>query len=273
MIARRVQVRLLGTGGAANECRRQACLLVDRTAGAGGPILLDTGNGLDLVRQLVAIGREPRDVRDIFVSHQHIDHVGGLEPLLLWSVIRTMRDQGGPPSEETRVYAEPRIVGAIERLQEATASAVAKLFAGRLRMVPIRDGVPTELPGGARLTPVLVDHEPVGGGALGCLLELDGIRLGYSGDTRPSKHLVEAVRGVDVLFHEAGGLDESADAVHRIGHSTAGDAGRVARAAGAKRLVLTHLPEDQLAETMLTEARAAFGGHVQLASDLATIEL
>lgn len=269
----RVRVRLLGTGGAANECRRQACLLVEPVDRAGGPILLDTGNGLDVVRRLVQIGRDPRDVRDVFVSHQHVDHVGGLEPLLLWSVLKTLHQRGGPPDQETRVYADPRILRAIEQIQQASASAMPGLFGDRLRQVPLHDGLPVELPDGGRLVPILVDHEPPGGGAMGCLLELGGIRLAYSGDTRPSATLVAASRGADVLFHEAGGLDERADAVHRIGHSTAGDAGRIARAAGARRLVLTHLPDDRLAEAMLAEARAAFGGRVELAADLATVEL
>jgi hypothetical protein len=39
------------------------------------------------------------------------------------------------------------------------------------------------------------------------------------------------------------------------------------------RLVLTHLPSDHLAEPMLAEARAAFGGPVELGSDLGLIEI
>ena len=274
MTAGRWRVRLLGTGGAANERRHQACLLVERVDGAGGPILLDTGNGMDVVRQMVRIGRDPREVHDIFVSHQHADHVGGLDPLLLWIALRARRGGGGAPAEETRVYAEPRILAAIDLLHEATAAGpVVEMFAGRLRWVPLQDGVAVDLPGGARLVPFLVDHEPAGGGALGCVLELDGARLAYSGDTRPCERLVRAGQGVDVLFHEAGGSDARSEAVHRAGHSTAGDAGRAARAAGARRLVLIHVPDDGQAATMLAEARAAFGGPVELAGDLDTVEL
>ncbi len=268
-----VRVRLLGTGGAANECRRQACLLVERADRADGPILLDTGNGLDVVRQLLAAGCEPREVRHIFVSHRHADHVGGLDPLLLWSVLRTVRESGAPPSQPTRVYAEARVVEAIERLFEATATTTPRLFAGQLVWIALSDGVAVELSGGSRLTPFLVDHEPPEGGALGCVLELAGGRLAYSGDTRPSERLVEAARDVEALFHESGGLDGQAELVHRQGHSTAGDAGRAAKGAGARRLILTHLPDDRLAQAMLAEAQAAFGGPVELASDLAVIEL
>jgi len=249
-------------------------VLVEWGEGArGGRILLDTGVGLDIVRLLIAAKSEPTEVRDIFVSHQHMDHVGGLEPLLLWSIIRTLGKQGCPPSDETRVYADRRVLEDIEELFGAIATAVPRLFSDKLRWVDAVDGEPVELRGGARLTAFLVDHEPHGGGAMGCMVERHGARLVYSGDTRPTKRLLEAARGVDVLIHEAGGLDAQAVEVHRQGHSTAGDAARVAAAAAVGRLILTHVPAEPLAEPMLAEARAAFGGSVELASDLKRIEV
>ena len=105
------------------------------------------------------------------------------------------------------------------------------------------------------------------------MVERDGARLVYSGDTRPTKPLLEAARGVDVLIHETGGLDSQAVEVHRQGHSTAGDAARAAAGAAVGRLILTHVPAESLAEPMLAEARAAFGGQVELASDLTLIEV
>ena len=270
----RMRVCLLGTGGAANEARHQAGVLVEWGEGArGGRILLDTGVGLDIVRLLIAAKCEPAEVRDIFVSHQHMDHVGGLEPLLLWSIIRPVRNQRYPPSDETRVYADRRVLADIEKLFGAIATAVPRLFSDKLRWVEAADGESVELRGGARLTTFLVDHEPHGAGAMGCMVERDGARVVYSGDTRPTKGLVEAARGVDVLIHESGGLDAQAAEVHRLGHSTAGDVARVATAAGVGRLILTHVPAERLAEPMLAEARAAFGGPVELASDLKLIEI
>jgi ribonuclease BN (tRNA processing enzyme) len=273
-VGSRMRVCLLGTGGAANEARHQAGVLVEWGEGAtGGRILLDTGVGLDMVRLLIAAKCKPDEVRDIFVSHQHMDHVGGLEPLLLWSIIKTLGKQARPPSDETRVYADRRVLADIEEMFRAIATAVPRLFSDKLRWVEAGDGESAELRGGARLTTFLVDHEPHGAGAMGCMVERDGARLVYSGDTRPAKGLIEASRGVDVLIHEVGGLDAQAAEVHRLGHSTAGDAARVATAAGVGRLILTHVPAERLAEPMLAEARAAFGGPVELASDLKIIEI
>jgi ribonuclease BN (tRNA processing enzyme) len=266
-----MRVRLLGTGGAANEARHQAALLVEWGEGAeGGRILLDTGSGLDIVRLLIAAGCEPAEVRDIFVSHQHTDHVGGLEPLLLWSVIRALRKHGSPPGDETRLYADGRVLADIEQLFAATITAAPRLFGDKLQRVEAAEGA---LRGGARLTTFLVDHEPAGGGARGCVIEHNGTRLVYSGDTRPTDRLIEVARGADILIHESGGLDAHAAETHHLGHSTGGDAGRVAEAARVGRLVLTHLPANVLAERMLAEARAAFDGPVELATDLGLIEI
>jgi ribonuclease BN (tRNA processing enzyme) len=269
----RPRVLLLGTGGAANECRHQACLLVERADPGASPILLDTGNGLDVVRALLAAGVDPLRVQDVFVSHRHADHAGGLDPLLLWRRVQTIR-AGRPISDAgMRVYAEPRVVEAIGRFFDATASTTIEAFGSALQWCPLVDGQPVALLNGGQIIPFLVDHAPADGGSMGCVVEVDGVRIGYSGDTRPCQRLVEAVRGADVLFHEAGGLDSQAESVHRMAHSTAGDAGRAARAAGVGRLYLTHLPDDTLVDTLLAEARAAFGGPVSLAVDQGVVEI
>ena len=269
-----LSLRLLGTGGAANAERHQACLLLAwGDDPQGGRVLLDTGSGMDVVRQIRASGFAPHHVRDIFVSHQHVDHVGGLEPLLLWAAIESLRERGHPPTAKTRVFAEPRIIADIRVLFDAVATVVPRLLGDSLQLIPMVDGAVAPLRGGARLTTFLVDHQPVDGGAMGCVVELDGMRLAYSGDTRPAPRLIEAAQGVDVLIHEVGGLDEHHAEIHRQGHSTAGDVGRAARAAAVGRLILTHLPTEALAEPMRAEAAAAFGGPVELGTDLAELEL
>lgn len=269
----RPRVRLLGTGGAVNHRRRQAAILVERADRALAPILLDTGNGLGVVRQLIAAGVDPLAVRDVFVSHRHPDHAGGLDPLLLWRRLRATAAGRPATAGGLVVYAEPRVVEFYARFFDVTASGTPRALGDALAWRPLLDGKPTPLSQGGRLVPFLVDHAPPDGGALGCVVEVDGARIAYSGDTRPCERLIEVARGADLLLHEAGGFDRQADDVHAHAHSTAGDAGRVARAAGVKALCITHLPDDDLADELLAEAEGAFGGPVILASDLGCIDL
>ena len=51
----------------------------------------------------------------------------------------------------------------------------------------------------------------------------------YSGDTMPSKKLVEAGKGATLLIHEATMSDEQADLAEKKAHSTFGQAINIAK--------------------------------------------
>lgn len=90
----------------------------------------------------------------------------------------------------------------------------------------------------------------------------------YSGDTRPCPSVLAAAQGADLLVHEATFGDEEQARAVETGHSTAREAARVAREAGVRQLILTHISARYTREApeLLAEASAEFPA-VKIARD------
>jgi ribonuclease Z len=97
-----------------------------------------------------------------------------------------------------------------------------------------------------------------------------GRKIGYSGDTRPSKKLVRFFSGCDLLIFDStfrGGDREKA--VERK-HSTSVEAAELAKEAGARKLVLTHFSARYTSVgSLVKEARKIFPDTVAAADGLA----
>jgi ribonuclease BN (tRNA processing enzyme) len=85
----------------------------------------------------------------------------------------------------------------------------------------------------------------------------------FGADCRPNDELVRFADGSDLLLIEAT-LRVPETFGHR-GHLTAREAGEHGRAAGARRLVVTHFSDELDPERIRAEAGAGFGGEVALA--------
>jgi ribonuclease BN (tRNA processing enzyme) len=92
-----------------------------------------------------------------------------------------------------------------------------------------------------------------------------GGRLVFGGDCGPADSLVEFARDSDLLIAE--GTLPRPERTGVRGHLTPREAGEHARAAGAQRLVLTHISDELDALWAREEAAEAFGGPVRVARE------
>jgi ribonuclease Z len=100
-----------------------------------------------------------------------------------------------------------------------------------------------------------------------------GLAVAYCTDTRPCAAAIELARGADLLIHE-GTFDATlAEEAAAKGHSTVADAAQIAREAGARRLVITHIsPRYADVSPLKAQARAIFP-ETQIAWDGMVVEL
>jgi len=86
--------------------------------------------------------------------------------------------------------------------------------------------------------------------------EADGKKLVYSGDTKDNVHLITFAADADLLVMEAALLSKDKSPV--APHVDAKDTGRIAQAAGVKRLLVTHLFPEYSEEDVLYEVRERY---------------
>jgi ribonuclease Z len=250
---------LLGTGTADNEERCQSAYAVVDPEGAF--LLFDTGSGLETLKQIMRAGLEPTMLGGIFLTHRHWDHVAGLLPLLLW-----LRLRHPEIADRIAVHGSAETVRSIGEMHRLSGHR------GRFSFLEVSPGQGGIRWSGCVVEAIEVEHIT---GSLGYRVRLPGSVLVFSGDTAPAETVAAAAREADILIHEAS-FDRSQEAkAADLHHTTAEQAGSLARRAGVKRLILTHLVPDSLIPNakLRTEAEEAFGGPVDLAEDLQSLEL
>jgi ribonuclease BN (tRNA processing enzyme) len=187
----------------------------------GYRLLLDLGYAT-VPRLLRRITADQADA--VFISHGHPDHCADLNPLLR---ARALRDDPAPPLP---MYALPGALDAVLALDRPgmldAAYDLRDITPGaRLDIGPFR--VET------RLLPHSVPNT-------GVRLEVGDRVLAYTGDTGPSPEVVALARDADLLLAEATYENDVPDDMRGY-LSSARDVGRQATAAGARRVLLTHL--------------------------------
>lgn len=236
-----------------------SCYLVeaDDDTGRTWRVLLDLGNGaLGPLQRYVDLA----SLDALLLSHLHPDHF--MDACGLYVARRY--HPGGPVGTQMPVYG-PR--GTFGRLLQAYGVDAAEGLGDTYTVHEWEDAKPVGI-GPLTVTPRLVEH-PVE--AYGLRVEHEGRVLAYSGDTDTCPGLVEVATAADVLLCEAA-FQEGRDTVRGI-HLTGLRAGEAATSAGARRLVLTHIPVWTDAGTVLAEARSAFDGPAETARPGATYDI
>ena len=191
-------------------------------------LLLDCGPGV------LARLREQRpwpEVEAIAITHLHLDHWGDLVPWV-WGTLF------GPGKPGVSLWLPP---GSGQSLRPVLAQLGSEDMLERVFTVAEYEPGRPFAAAGLQVTARKVLHYDID--AFGFRIEGSGV-IAYSGDTGPCDSLAELARDADVFVCEAtlgSGDEEGAER----GHLAADEAVEAAARAGARRLLLTHRPQER----------------------------
>jgi ribonuclease BN (tRNA processing enzyme) len=253
------------TGSFAGPDSPASCYLVsgEDAEGRTWRVLLDMGNGaLGVLQRHMDL----HDIDAVLVSHLHPDHcidLAGLHVAIKW---------------------DPRGWGAA-RIPLWAPSGLHEYLA-RTHGLPAEPGMHGEFDfrtwspeqsvrvGPFTVTPFAVQHPTPEAYAL--RIDFDGpagpSTLAYSGDTDSCAGLLRAARGADVFLCEAAYQEGRDDALRGI-HLTGRRAAEAARDAGARKLLLTHLPVWNSPTRAVEEAQEVYEGPIGVAEPAYTYRI
>ncbi len=270
-------------------------------------LLFDCGEGTQ--KQLMKAGISFMDISKIFITHWHADHFSGLIPLLQTMNLEKRKSELTIFAPEANRFVQGILnlgyfglrfpVKAVDVPFEGRS--VNKVYETKLYEIlstPVLHTVPSVafafkekdvwridesklkklgLKKGKWLKELKENGEAFYNGRKIRIEEVanlqKGLKVVYSGDTKPCDNIVELAKDADLLIHDATFLEEDED--FQKYHSSVKDAAKIAKKANVKKLILTHISRryrNEDVERLIKEAKEVFE-NVEVAYDLMRVVL
>lgn len=256
VITEPMDITIIGSGTCVPSLKRCSPCVLIRTKGT--TMLCDTGPGS--LRQLQAAGVDISAVDMLVYSHFHIDHTADFCPFLFAAKYGKKLQR-----RHSLTVLGPK---GLRRWYEALVQVhgiwiVPDFFSIRW----IETSSETHRFDGFTIQSAQVRHSK---DSIAVRIEEDtGASAVYSGDTDYCEEIIAISKNASKVILEC----SCPEGYKADGHLTPSLAGRIARQAGCKSLVLTHIYPEADRQDLLTPLRAEFDGPVEIARDLMSFSI
>ena len=260
-----MKLTILGTGNATvTDCYNTCFVLSEEHR----HFLVDAGGGNQILRILKETNIPLEEIHDIFITHEHIDHLLGL----FWLIRMIGQNMNqGKYEGKVRIYCHSGLIPTITTIAELTImKKVTKHLGGRIQLIPLESGDTKQILG-CEVT--FFDIGSTKARQFGFTLKTaDGKKLSCCGDEPYNPCEEEYVRDSDWLMHEAFCLYREADKFkpYEKHHSTVKEACLLAEQLRIPNLILYHTEETHLEERKelyTEEGRKYYSGNLYVPDD------
>ena len=235
--------------------------------------LIDTGGSVEIIRRLEKADIKLKDIKHMFISHNHTDHILGL----IWIFKKIGVDAiAGRIQNKINIYCNDIVYESIAEISRLILPQ--KIFEGVFKVIDfhvLENGEKIQING---INYEFFDINARGTKQFGFECFINEKKVIFLGDETINSNLYEKVNGADWVMHEAFCLDSEENIFHAYekNHSTVKTASEIMNELNVKNLILYHTEEthgDDRKKLYLDEARKYFRGNAYVPNDLEIIEL
>ncbi|MBM6947312.1 MBL fold metallo-hydrolase [Mordavella massiliensis] len=266
-----MKLTILGTGNAAVTEVYNTCFAF---SDGDRHFLVDAGGGNQILKRLKDAGIPLQDIHDIFLTHEHIDHLLGL----IWLVRMIGQNMNkGKYEGDLRIYCHSDLIPVIRTITDLTIQKkVTKHIGERILLIPVGHGETKEI---LDCPVTFFDIFSTKAKQYGFTMRLPGgAKFTCAGDEPYNEQDRPFVEGSDWLMHEAFCLYAEADVFgpYEKHHSTVKEACQTAEELGIPNLILYHTEDKNIArrkELYTGEGQAFYHGNLYVPDDMETFEI
>ena len=266
----KTKITMLGTGNGGTLDLYNTCFVIQSE---NENFLVDTGGSIEIIKRLKQANIDYKNIKHIFISHSHTDHILGLFWFFKKINRLIMRKE---ISEKINIYCNDVV---LEAIKEVSKYILPKKLMDEIYNViefkVLQDGDTYNIDG---IKYIFFDIKARGTKQFGFECNINNKRLVFLGDETLNIDLYERVRNADYVMHEAFCLDSEEKIFHAYekNHSTVKSASEVMNKLNVKNLILYHTEEShgiERKELYTKEGQENFNGNVIVPNDLEVIEI
>ena len=261
---------MLGTGHGSVTKIYNTCFLLEN---GGEALLVDTGGSIQIIENLKKAGYKLTDIKNIFISHCHTDHILGLCWFFKLVVMYYFKTDY---NEKINIYCNEEVSVSISKLLSAVLpQELCNILKKNTIIHVLKDGETISIAG----------EEITFFDALSKSNELYGFetilksgkKLVFLGDEICNPSLYDRIKDADYVMHEAFCMDseQGVPQIVKEHHSTVKSVCEVMKPLNIKNLIIYHTEDSHKDKKKLytKEAKQYFSNNVIVPNDLDIIDI
>lgn len=266
-----MKIIMLGTGhGSVTKCYN-TCFALEKN---DEYFLVDTGGGNGIINNLQASNIEMKKIKNVFISHTHIDHILGV----IWIIREYVRYYNRGYEIPLNIYGNNLVINAIRLMSEALIpEGLLKYVGTMIKLNIVEDGDKARI----------LDNDIT-------FIDLNAFKVkqfGFIIDYSPKKQFIflgdevcnakteKYLKNCEWIFSDAymaGKEAEEYNPIERHHHSTVKFVAEMAERLNIKNIILSHSTDNDLEhrkQIFIDDAKKYYNGNVFAPYDLETFEI